>query len=54
MKKFLFALQKETYQNLLTQILFDFGEFKGFALKNPTRGFAPRPHKPLKRLDRNF
>ncbi len=36
-----FCKQKGIYQNLLTQILFDFGEFKGFALKNPTRGVAP-------------
>jgi len=28
--------------------------FKGSALKNPGRGVAPAPHKPLKRLDLNF
>ena len=32
-------------QNLLTQILEFFGEFKGVALKNPIRGFAPEPHE---------
>ncbi len=33
---------------------FVYREFKGVALKNPIRGVAPEPHKPLKRLDRNF
>ncbi len=29
-------------------------EFKGFALKNPTKGSAFENRKPLKRLDLNF
>ncbi len=30
------------------------GEFKGFALKNPIRGFAPEPHRLLKKSDKTF
>ena len=41
-------INKNCFENMskfaYANFVLDFGEFKGFALKNPSRGFAPAPH----------